>query len=207
MEFSKEEYEGMKVNVMALPMKFDFQDIPEFKHFPEYYYETGAVPKHKVLRYIVLCYDRNSPLVQNIPEINKRKVKACEIAGINIKTVKAKGYEEAIDIVSCNNPIVNNMIIRYVRSFYSEAYSQYIVVQDAYYRELHKLQTGEIKSLNLLNDIEDRISSLRDRIFSQDKSVNLSNDFNRYIDEEELKIRPEDIAEMIKNGESPYKAL
>lgn len=207
MEFSQEEYQKMKVNVMALPLKFDFKEISEFKHYPEYYKSTGILPKYKILRYIVLCYDRNSPLVQNIPEINKRKVKACEISQINIKNSKAKGYDEALDIVNCNNPEVNDMIVRYVRGFYSEKYSQYLVFQDAYYRELYKVQSGDVKSLNLITDIEDRISVLRDSIFSQDSSVNLINDFNRYIDEEELKLRPEDIAEMLKNGEEPYKKL
>jgi hypothetical protein len=207
MEFSNEDYSKMRVNVMELPMKFEISDIPDFKHYPEFYKDTKPLPKYKVLRYIVLCYDRNSPLVQNIPEINKRKVKACEIVGFNVKNPNSPNYEEVMEMVSCDNRIVNDMIIRYVRGFYSEAYSQYIVVQDAYYRELYKLQSGEIKSLSLLRDIEERISDLRDRIFSQDNSVNLVGDFNRYVDEEELKLRPEDIAEMIKNGEEPYKKL
>lgn len=197
MEYSAEEYGMMRVNVMAMGMKFDPLSIDEFKKHKEYYSKT-ELPLYKVVRYIVLCYDKHSPLVLNIPDINKRKVKACDVSAINIRKDN-KDSKYAIDMINGNCPEVNAMIIRYIRGFHSELYSQYVAVQEAYYKELLKLQDGEVKSMNLLTSIEDRLTSLRDRMFAQDHAQSLAKDFNKYIDEEELMLRPEDIAEMLAN--------
>jgi hypothetical protein len=199
MEYSAQEYGLMRVNVMALGMKFDPLEIEEFKKHKEYYAKT-QVPIHKVIRYIVLCYDKNSPLVLNIPDINKRKVKACEISTINIRKA-SKDSEYAIKMINGDIPEVNAMIIRYVRGFYSELYSQYVAVQEAYYKELFRLQNGDVKNMTLLNGIEERLTSLKDKMFAQDHSKTLAKDFNKYIDEEELMLRPEDIAEMLAKDE------
>jgi hypothetical protein len=61
--------------------------------------------------------------------------------------------------------------------------------------------------MNLLEGIEDRLEKLKDRIFNNDRSVNLAVDFNRYIDEEELKLTPEKIAAMLEDGESVYQEI
>jgi len=207
MEFKVEDFDKMMVRVMRLPLKFDIKDVEELKNYIEFYKDPAPLLKHQVIRYIALVYDKNSPLVHHIQDINKRKIKACELCDLPIHKKGHKAHDHLLGVLSCQDPIVNDMIIRYVRCFYSESYAQYIVLQDAYYNEMKKLQLGELKSMSLLEGIEDRLEKLKDRIFNNDRSVNLAVDFNRYIDEEELKLTPEKIAEMLEDGESVYKEI
>lgn len=108
------------------------KDIPAFAEFESDYAKADQT-KRRIFAWIVLMYDMNTPLRREIKDLYKRKVYAATLCGINpnVLTGKYKDYVE--DMLIGKDLKINKLIARYISSFASPEYKQYmfhVTVQD-----------------------------------------------------------------------------
>lgn len=171
--YGKQDFERMMFNVMDVPEKKDVLEVfPELKSFIEFTavieYEDEIIDKNKILKYVFLLYDHNSPLKQH-DNLIKRKIVAAQIAGF--KTDKDGYFEPAVDLAMRGLlPEVNRMIIRFCRIYGSAIYSALITVTEAYY---YKLQLTLSPSSEHKTKSEIEIEKIKGQLWLQSKEMML----------------------------------
>lgn len=118
--------------------------IPEVRKYPEFKHAPSGIDKDKLLRYIVYCYDKKSPLFNELDKILERKVAAALLAGFeqdedlnfddHVKKLFANELQEA-----------NLMIIRYARLQSSLDFSLLLVGLDHFYSMIYTLENTDVK--------------------------------------------------------------
>lgn len=82
LDFDSLNWSSMMVDSYNIKPKQDIRKLfPGVFNFKEYYEELHEVDITKFLRFIPMCYDKNSPLRQHFTEINRLKIKAADLAG------------------------------------------------------------------------------------------------------------------------------
>jgi len=191
---------------------FNFFIFPKnkdpLKHFTKLkVYQEFTAPVHnlsklKVLAYISYMYDKNTPL-NAIQDILKRKVQAAELAGF--KKEKGGVFSKIVEnMMRCKNKAVNKMIIRYVRMQRNPKYSYLVTIEEAYYNELQKILEGDdAGSYKKARDMQKDVETIGIELMNEDNNKLLADDLYEFIEMEKLELRPEDIAEKIRNGIPP----
>ena len=171
--------------------------------FREYYEDLQDVDIKKFLRFIPMCYDKNSPLVPHYTEINKRKIKAADLAGF-VRQDDGRFLSNVESVLAGENKIANMMIIRYITQHKNSLYTKYIVYQELYENLIEKLRSGTGGSkISEFDQLADKLDEIRQELLSQDNNQKLHKDFAQFYFEDKLLLRPEDIAEKLRKGERP----
>lgn len=189
------------------PKKDPRSEFVDVFRFQEYWPESFPhLDLFKTLRYIVMVYDAKSPIHSVFNDLYKIKVNAAELAGF-IKQEDGRFLSNVEEMMSCKDPVVNKMIIRYVVSNKSGLYSKFILYQELHFVEMTKLLSGEkgtkIGEFDLLSD---KLDEVRQELFRKDKSIGLQDDFMKFYIEDKLMLKPEDIAKKLKEGKEPVPA-
>jgi hypothetical protein len=198
-EFDSKDFENLLLKgIYDLTDKDDIlEKYPQLKKYPEF----NKKVKHpvRVLKYIAFVYDKNTPF-HIISNIMARKIEAANIAGIS------KNDEDYANILGCRNTEVCGMIIRYIRMHKDLDYSEYIVVNEAYYNQQQKLISDDTSSIDKTKDLiansnalRSRIDILRSELLNNDTNKTLERELEEAIEEEQLMVKPELMAKLIRD--------
>jgi hypothetical protein len=205
-DFSSLDYSAMMVDTFGLQPKQDPRVVyPESFAFSEYYEDTHDVDIKKVLRYIPLVYDRNSPLHKIYTDLRKLKIKAADLAGF-IRQEDGKFLSNVEAVLMCANTVVNKMIIRYVTQHKNALYVRFVMYNELYLTNMEAMLAGKTNGkVSDFDALGDKLDEIRQQLFSQDKSPKLHEDLQQFYFDDRLFLKPEDIAKKLqeKPNESP----
>lgn len=210
------EFEEMDYNSLMLPGIMQLGDkenalekYPSLKKYKEF---SVKIPNfNKVLKYISLAYDGNSPM-QVINSIPTRKIECLLSAGFT-KNDNGKFTEQCEGILKCSDPQIVAMIMRYIRMQKNPDFAQLVVYQEAYHNQLTKMLTDDIniektKEIRAnINGLREDISNLTASLLNQDTNRNLEVSLYDELEEEELIIRPENMSKALKENKDIKKYL
>jgi hypothetical protein len=110
-------------------------EMPSFVRFTE-----EGLPKSKVIRFIVYCYDRNSPIYKKYRNDDvKRKTTAAIYAGWEFDPTTGLFPKEVDDMLKGFRPKINIMIVDYIRQYNDPEYSILVAGYDSLYQKLQSL--------------------------------------------------------------------
>ncbi|MFW5944761.1 MAG: hypothetical protein ACOCTU_05820 [Bacteroidota bacterium] len=164
----------------------------------------------KVLRYIILVYDMNSPLRRMFPSFLNRKKEAAIMAGFKLDKKTRRFNQEVEDIISGYDKGVNKMIVRYVMYFYNHKYLQLVVFNEVMGQlALQKMGTTKITGTDMkaFTDMGKSIESLNQEIFGGDETQNVKKELHRLLEEEVEDLRPDIMAQEIHNNPELFKDM
>lgn len=205
--FTNKDFEELTYNVMELPKGGNvlaafpaLAELPSFKKFK-------SENKNKIVRYIILCYDKNSPILKRYMQDDvKRKVMSAQYAGFE---GDSEGYlnDEINAVMRCFNPETNQMIIDFLRLFNDPAWALLLAGLESYYQKLAQLMANDPASKRdtfqveetkgkLFKQAQDMMSSLdaAAKKILGDENIYLKRDLYMTIDKESrnrLNITPE----------------
>lgn len=187
-DFSKISYRVDELTDVQDP----FEAFPIFQKYPEFH-EKIPLPRDKVLKYIVYVYDRYSPLMEELQDLFKVKVRAAELAGFkrNNKNVFPRQVE---DLFLCVDENICAMIVRYITLNKSVEYSEYAVLSESYFIQSKNLLLTTEPDIKNLQVTKKGIVEAREELLSGDSMETLRKQLFRFYLEDKLELRPEDIA-------------
>jgi hypothetical protein len=211
-------FSKIKYNVFALPStKSVLSEFPELKKIPEFspigkirlddsdeeveITPFGGINPDKVLRYIILLFDKNTPLTE-IQNINQRMSEAAEIAGIKRTQSSDNWPHKVVKMFRCEYTDINSAILAYCRLQHSSKWTLYTTLTLKHYRDQEQMLAGTaekpITTKELVGDAT-IIDDLRNQFLNKIENEKLSEAVEEYT-LQTLELRPEQVAENISNG-------
>lgn len=168
--------------------------------------EGKKLSKKRIIAYVACVYDRQSPLVV-IDDIIRRKGEAATISGFS-KNTDTKYNPEYMKVIECRNPIVNSIIMAYLRTQGSLLFTQLCIYQDKIHNMLTQLhnstdaneQKTTIANVKILKVEYDNVYS---EYTAKDNNKLLNSDIIDEIEFETLNLRPEAVALQLQNKNEP----
>lgn len=202
------ELKDLKLNRLLYDPSKDTDLIRLKKEYVEFNTPVRGLEANKILRYVILMYDRNSELREEYPNIHQRKAIAAQLAGFSLN--KNRKFPEVIEEMLLGKiKEVNIMIVKYILLYPDpdalalEVYYEMIVRQST-------LTMGKIADPREYKDIlantenlRKKISELTQSVFGGDELNSIKRELYGMIEEKRTAIRPEDIAEKIEKGLNP----
>ena len=175
--------------------------FPELDEIDEFKMDLSVMnpEREKIIQYIILVYDPNTPLPKSIIE---RKLEAASLVGWKLK--KDTYHKNIIEIFACKNKYVNAMIVAYCVMI-SPQYSLWASGMEAYEGILKDLIAGNedvddpVKASAAKSDLYakseamlDRLNNQKDKMLAKDRAKELEAEL--YVVRkklEPLRLRPE----------------
>jgi hypothetical protein len=202
--FHIKEYQSMMFDPSRVPdgtdiLKF-FKELGKIREFKASAGE--GIDNDKVNRYVILMYDAKSPYRGKYHDVLKRKIEI--VHDLEFKTLDDGNFEPPIeDMLRGKNEIVNKKIVQFVRMHRSFKYSYLVAIESSYYNLMLEIIGGDTKKLGVAKELRDDLESSLLELLNQDNNADLKDEMLRYIEDERLQLRPEDIAKKLQNGEPP----
>lgn len=160
-----------------------------------------------IIKYIVATYDINSPLRELYPNFFERKARAAVVAGF--KQGKNKLFpKEVEDVMIGRDDKVNAMIVRYIIMHGSPDITAYVAYNEIMHSELRKSLAAdgyESRDLKATRDnisyIVTQLNSLHQKVFGGTEGKKLKDELYKTLENDRIKLRPEDIAIDLANKE------
>jgi hypothetical protein len=214
MEYEKQDFDGLMLTDIYSLSDGDnaLEKYPVLKKYPEFNIERKDF--NKILRYISFMYDSKTPL-HVITNVSARKVEAATLAGFE-KNAAGRFSEDIELVLSCNDSEVVSMIMRYIRMHKNADFSQFVVYDESYHRQLEKMFTDDVSNAEKTkdffqntNNLKKEIVNLSSILLNQDTSKGLVDSFYDSVEEEQLMIRPELMAKLLgeKGSDAAKKYL
>lgn len=205
-QFHSKEFQGLMYNVEKIPNESnvltfykDLNKIKEFRLNP-----GEGLDNNKVMIYIILMYDKSSPYRKKFVDVLKRKVEVahdCEFS-----TLDGGEFEPVVeDFLKGKNRVVNQKIVAYVRMHRNYKYSYQVSVEASYSNLMLEILGGDTKNITKARELKDELEDNLLELLNQDSNPYLKDEILRFMEEERLALRPEDIAKKIQNGETPIE--
>lgn len=155
------------VNLLSkFPSLNSLESFRKFKH-PE-------LELNNVIRYIVYCYDRESPILKKfMTEDEKRKQTSAIYAKFTTDSEGLFG-DVVDDMMKCRIPEVNTMIIDFIRLYNDPEWALLLTGMESYYQKLNKLLTDDTSSKRDAFQIEETKGKLWDQCDKMSKTLNAS---------------------------------
>lgn len=217
--FSPQDYKFMRFNVMnpdrTTPLLEQFPDLGRFVSFLDLKKEFKE-HTDKIIRYICLCYDKQSPAMTQITDITKRKNWSGMAAGFTFNEDSGVFDKFYYNILNGQSQIVNTCIINLLSLENNPDWSLLIMTYESFYRK--SIQMGAVseedalKAEKLRGDLYkqllDQSKIMKELAASYLNDINpfLREDMYRVINEEvrtRLHLTPEHRAEWRKNQNTP----
>src|SRR6056297_163093 len=159
----------------------------------------------QVIRYIILLYDKSSPLWSTVQDFSHRKVIALELAGFEIQANGEFPVEVQQGILMGQNSVVNTMIVRYVFLFNNPKFVMLTGLLQVYINLFAKLQETNPKKddVKMFKETAEDIEKLTSEVFGGKENTELENTLYEVLNMNKMLFRPENIAERISQGEKP----
>jgi hypothetical protein len=199
--FVKSDFERLQYNITLVP---EGQDIikwfPTLKKF-SFKRRIPELDANKIIKYIILMYDRETPFREKYSKIDVRKVEVAKFVGFNFN--KGTFDEMVIKMLSGRIQVINRAIVEYVRHHKNFKYSYLVGIEEGFYNILNQVIEGKTQNLSKLKEMQKELDETVNEMLNEDKSSELINTLLSYLEEERLELRPEDIAKKIRDGEFP----
>lgn len=172
--------------------------------------ELTTLDTVKIIKYVVSCYDKESPIVNAYKK--RWIVKKRESALLAQLPQNTNGHfsDESDRIIFCQNVVINNLILRYLYLLHDRLFQTYVIYNEMYLHQSEELMRYDFaqpahakaakENLDTLNkDIEElefkifsgeEVKKMKDLLYEE--SSNLFND-----------LRPEKIAIRLEQGLPP----
>lgn len=213
MELKEIDCSGMKYDPRSSSsMRRLGQDYPEFNVPIDDGTQKWAMNEDeiraKTMRYIVLLYDKNSPLWDMHQDFYHRKVAALQLVGFEIQPNGEFQVEIQQGIIMGKNKVVNHMIVRYVFLFNNPKFVMLIGLLQVYLNLSHKMlsATPDDKELKMFKATSADIERLTEEIFGGKENVALESTLYEVLNMNKMLFRSEHIAGRIAAGEKPTNA-
>lgn len=205
--YETKDFSKMRVNVVAIDAERNC--LKENEWLAKVFYKfiddadlnsLKGITINLMVRAIVVCYDPNSPLVTRIQDIKQRKIEAFKF--LNVKTYKDNRFSGDVDeIILGKNVKFNRMVLQYLKSVDSMAYTSMSYFTESYYDLLAQLQEQEPKeratTMVLIEKIEAQAKRKAKEFFvGDDNLINYVASENIY--EETDALTPEAMAKKFK---------
>lgn len=199
-DFAELDYSDIFLNPMVVPAKQDPTTYyKEWREYPEFRAETPNIDRKKLFRYIPLVYGKSSPLHGVLNTIEKVKAKAAELSGFS--KIEGKYLTSVEDLMTCKDPVLNAMILRYITLHRQSKYHEFCVFKEVHFKlGLSIIEDPDSKDLKNYQDLGERIDDMLTSMFNTDTNKNLKDDMHLFYIEDRIRLRPEDIAEKRKEG-------
>jgi len=206
-QFASVEFEKMMFNPTRVPdggnILEEFPILKKYKIFNRQPWPKASVEeKTRVMQWIMAVYDQHTPYRISIADMNKRKIEAGRDVGFEIDDRGV--FSETIEnMMRGMNKTVNAKIVEFVRMHRSPKYSYLVALETSYYNLLTQIMDGDSKNVKDLRNIQTEMESVLDEVLNKDENFILRKTVYRYMEEERLALRPEDIAMKLMKGEDP----
>lgn len=132
--FHPKEFQQMMYNPERIPsgtsvLQF-YKDLAKIKEFKT---SSGeGIDDNKVLLYVILMYDKNSPYRKKFADVLKRKIEVAH--DTEFPTIEGGNFEPPVeDFLKGRNEKVNKKIVAYVRMHRNYKYSYLVTIDESYY--------------------------------------------------------------------------
>lgn len=211
-------FSKLKYNVFTLPstknVLGEFPELKKIKEFSPVNKVTledsdevvkidvfGGIEPDKVLRWIILLFDKNTPLTE-IQNINQRMSEAAVIAGIKRTQNSDNWPKTVVKMFRCEYLDVNAAILAYCRIQHSSKWTLYTTLTLKHFRDQEQMLAGTadkpITTKELVGDAT-IIDELRSQFLNNIENEKLTEAVEEYTIQT-LEFRPEQVAENISNG-------
>jgi len=205
-QFVDKEFTSMMYNPVRVPegtniLKFykDLSKVRTFKLNP-----GEGIDNNKLMQYILCMYDKNSPYRKKYSDVLKRKVETAH--DVEFQDIGGGMFESPIeDLLKGKNRVVNKKIVEYVRLHRNFKYAFLVSIEASYFTLMVDIMGGETKRISDARSIQMELEDTMMEIINQDNNPYLRDEILRYMEDERLKLRPEDVAKKMQNGENPIK--
>ena len=194
-------------------MMFDPTRIPEGETVLKYFKELGkhrafkldpgeGIDNNKIMQYVLLIYDKNSPYRKKYSDVLKRKIEVAH--DIGFEDIGGGVFTPPVeDFLKGRNRIVNYKIVEYVRLHRNFKYAFLVSIETSYYTIMLDIMGGATKQIGDARNIQAELEDTLMEILNEDNNPYLRDEILRYMEDERLELRPEDIAKKMQNGEVP----
>lgn len=201
MAYTKDEYKKLRLNVMDFGSDL-FSNIKELLMYKEFMelrrvLKTTKIDVNKVIKYIALIHDKNSPLLRE-SDLKKRKIEAAKIAGFDeLDGVFRRDYFEILQNKGINQIPINKAIVRYVRLQNDSDFLLLCIYDETLINNIAELageknQDEQKKLLNNIKILSSNISELKDK-FLIDDSDRLYSELMEEMANHNLELLPEQL--------------
>lgn len=206
-QFTAKDFSGFKYQRIVSSKVEVLKSYPELKKYKEFdpkLYKKMRLSYDKIFRYVLLAYTNNI-LLESIPEMTKRKRESAILAGFGT----GKGVEsfsgDVEEIIKCNIPLVNELIILVIRLNKDGEYQQLLAFEEARASQISNMINGDGRDatavlMENIRKLSAYIENLRNNILNQDEQPDIIELLYENIITENLGIKPEDIAQARKDG-------
>lgn len=187
------------------PTLSDKEILEKVEPFPEFLDNPGThISVPNAVRYISLMYDMRSELREHYPDTGVRKRECALMSGFELD-VETYFHETVEDMLIGENPVVNSMIVRYIRLFDNPYYLTYVTSWNLLFTEIaNSFQPQESKNITTINNniikLNKQISDMAEIVFKGDDTKALKKALYKNMEREHLGLRPEEIASAISGG-------
>lgn len=193
------------------------QDLRKLEESHQDFYGVNAKSglktlKKEILRYIILMYDKNTPLRTLYSNYNKRKGYAAIMAGFQRDPRTNKFNNAPKDVLLGNNDDTNKAIVRYIMFFFDADYLQLILYNELLGKQFRASMKEEQKALtganiNAIQNIREEINRLTEKVFGGKETKELEAELYRALEIEKETLHPDWVAKRITDGDEPFKEL
>ena len=206
-QFTSIEFRGMLYNPSKVPEgESVFKIFPELKKYSDFKKSPGPeLDNDMVMLYVFCMYDKRNPYRGKYIDVLKRKVEITHDVGF---TMDEKGVfsEPVEDMLKGKNKVVNRKIVEFVRIHRSFKYTYLVTIEASYYNVMLEVMAGDTKRIPDLRNIQEELEDTMADILTEDDNPHIKDAILRYVEEERLQLRPEDVALKLANNEQPVTA-
>lgn len=158
-------------------------------------YEDDQLAKYHecILKYIILVYDRNSPLFVAFKTHNERKVKAMLMSGFDADDLGKFDTKVEQSLLYGKDKGLANMIVKYIYLFNSVDYSELmgmIEINSQILRNIHNDKTNA-NTLKQLKETSARIKELTSDMFGGKETKEIEEELYEQLNMSRISFRPE----------------
>lgn len=203
-QFTDIEYRGMMFNPSKVPEDTSvFKIFPELKKYSDFKKSPGPeLNNDLVMLYIFCMYDKSTPYRGKYTDVLKRKIEIAHDVGFPMDE-KGVFSEPVEDMLKGNNKVVNRKIVEFVRIHRSFKYTYLVTIESSYYNVMLEVMEGATKRIPDLRNIQEELEDTMVDLLNEDDNPYIRDAVLRYMEEERLQLRPEDIAIKLSNNEQP----
>lgn len=173
----------------------------------EFKLPLSKLHRNSVIRYIILMYDMNSPLIKKINDHGQRMLVSAYLAGF-LQDKNGAFSDEVKKMMGGGNNRINKMIISYLKAHRSTKWALICANWILFYEEIERIMRGEEPKKNRnINTLQKELEREMIEFSNQDSNLYLQQELFEQIEQENLfRLRPEGIAEYIEEGIEPISA-
>ena len=203
-QFVEKEFAGMMFNPMKVPDgKNIFKVFPDLEKVPVFKKSAGpGLDNQKVMLWVLCMYDKNTPYRAKYKDALKRKIEVAHDVGFEIENTGI--FTAPVeDFLKGFNEKVNRKVIEFIRMHKSFKYSYFVGIENSYYGIMQEVMKGQTKRMKEFRELGDELEEVLMQLLNEDDNPHTKEAFLRYVEEDRLHLRPEDIALKILKNEQP----